>query len=161
MSSKQDHSFSACHKIIALDAKKRSDAEYIAFEFRTKQISVVDIDFEIIDQIHKFPFPIQQKIVSEVHAVEKRIEKGKDFQQMFMESGFEVYISHELVEIELPKKTEAEKAMENRRSTINELIERTRNAYWRVEEKGNAVQKSTFIEMLKASLGSILNAEEQ
>ncbi|RHZ68590.1 hypothetical protein Glove_294g103 [Diversispora epigaea] len=151
-----------------------------------------------------FPFPIQQKIVSEVHAVEKRIEKGKDvpvltslncyclffrqyllpcrhifhnhlygekkllttnaweqFQQMFMESGFEVYISRELVEIELPKKTEAEKAMENRRSTINELIERTRNAYWRVEEKGNAVQKSTFIETLKASLGSILNAEEQ
>ncbi|RHZ51825.1 hypothetical protein Glove_469g15 [Diversispora epigaea] len=180
------------------------DAEYIAFEFRTKQISVVGIDFEIIDQIHKFPFPIQQKIVSEVHAVEERIEKGKDvpvltslncyclffcqyllpcqhilhnhlygekkllttnaweqFQQMFMESGFEVYISHELVEIELPKKTEAEKAMENRRSTINELIERTRNAYWRVEEKGNAVQKSIFIETLKASLGSILNAEEQ
>ncbi|RHZ80577.1 hypothetical protein Glove_134g166 [Diversispora epigaea] len=173
----------ACHKIIALDAKKRSDAEYIAFEFHTKQISV---------------------IVSEVHAVEKRIEKGKDvpvltslncyclffrqyllpcrhifhnhlygekkllttnaweqFQQMFMESGFEVYISRELGEIELPKKTEAEKAMENRRSTINELIERTRNAYWRVEEKENAVQKSTFIETLKASLGSILNAEEQ
>ncbi|RHZ67799.1 hypothetical protein Glove_299g65 [Diversispora epigaea] len=194
----------ACHKIIAFDTKKRSDAEYIAFEFHTKQISVIGIDFEIIDQIHKFPFPIQQKIVSEVHAVEKRIEKGKDvpvltslncyclffrqyllpcwhifhnhlydekkllttnaweqFQQMFIESGFEVYISHELVEIELPKKTKAEKAMENQRSTINELIERTRNAYWRVEEKGNAVQKSTFIETLKASLGSILNAEEQ
>ncbi|RHZ83191.1 hypothetical protein Glove_99g141 [Diversispora epigaea] len=28
-------------------------------------------------------------------------------------------------------------------------------------KKGNAVQKSTFIETLKASLGSILNAEEQ
>ncbi|RHZ68669.1 hypothetical protein Glove_294g63 [Diversispora epigaea] len=68
----------ACHKIIALDTKKRSDIEYIAFEFHTKQISVVGIDFEIIGQIHKFPFSIQQKIVSEVHAVEKRIEKGKD-----------------------------------------------------------------------------------
>ncbi|RHZ63302.1 hypothetical protein Glove_330g7 [Diversispora epigaea] len=148
----------ACHKIIALDTKKQSDAEYIVFEFRTKQISVVGIDFKIIGQIHKFPFPIQQKIVSEVHTVEKRIEKGKDvpvltslncyclffrqyllpcrhifhnhlygekkllttntweqFQQMFMESGFKfkVYISRELVEIELPKKTEAEKAVKN------------------------------------------------
>jgi hypothetical protein len=143
-------------------------------------------------------------IVSEVHAVEKRIEKGKDvpvltslncyclffrwylltcrhifhnhlygekkllttntweqFQQMFMESGFEVYASRELVEIELPKKTEAEKAAENRRSIINELIERTRNAYWRIEEGGNTAQRSTFIETLKVSLGSILNTEEQ
>ena len=80
---------------------------------------------------------------------------------MFIESEFEVYVSCGLVEIELPKKTEAEKAAENRRSTINELIERTRNAYWRIEEGGNAAQKSMFIETLKASLGSILNTEEQ
>ena len=41
------------------------------------KISVDDIDCEILDEIHKFPFPIQQIIVSEVCAVEKRIEHGK------------------------------------------------------------------------------------
>ncbi|RHZ45404.1 hypothetical protein Glove_680g13 [Diversispora epigaea] len=60
--------------------KKQPDAEYIAFEFRTKQISV--------------------------------IEKGKEkqFQQMFVKSGFELYVTCELVEVELPKKTEIKKA---------------------------------------------------
>ena len=138
------------------------DAENTAFEFRTKQISAFGIDYEALNQIRKFPFPIQQLIVSEVHAVEKRIEKGKDvpnlvspncyclffrryllpcrhifhehlygekklltlsaweqFQQMFEKSGFEVYTNQKLVEIDLPRKTEAKKAAEKRRLILN------------------------------------------
>ena len=53
------------------------DSENTAFEFRTKRILAFGVDCETLDQIHKFPFPIQQLIVSEVHAVEKRIEKEK------------------------------------------------------------------------------------
>lgn len=58
--------------------KKQSDAEHTAFEFRTKRISVIGVDYEILDQIHKLPFPLQQLIINEIHAVEKRIEKGKE-----------------------------------------------------------------------------------
>ncbi|CAG8809898.1 19475_t:CDS:1, partial [Gigaspora rosea] len=57
-----------------------------------------------------------------------------------------------LVEIDLPRKTEAEKAAEKQRLTVNKLIERTRNAYWRVEEEGNAAQTVAFIETLTSSL---------
>ncbi|CAG8764789.1 3488_t:CDS:2, partial [Cetraspora pellucida] len=42
--------YEACHKVIDLDMKKRSDAEYAAFEFCTKQISVSGIDDEILTQ---------------------------------------------------------------------------------------------------------------
>ncbi|CAG8568990.1 1219_t:CDS:2, partial [Scutellospora calospora] len=123
------------------------------------------IGYEILDQIHKFPFPIQQLIISEVHAVEKRIEKGKESPDLmspnchclFFQSGFEVYTGRELVKIDLPKKTEAEKASEKRCLMVNELMERTRNAYWRVEEEGDAVQKAAFIETLSSSLNTVLN----
>lgn len=57
--------------------KKRSDAEYAAFEFRTKKGLVIGVNYEILEEVHKFPFPIQQKIIGEVYAVEKRMEKGK------------------------------------------------------------------------------------
>jgi hypothetical protein len=50
---------------------------------------------------------------------------------MFEETGFEVYMHYELVEVDSPEKTEAERAAENRRLAINELMERTRDAYWR------------------------------
>ncbi|CAG8786697.1 24464_t:CDS:1, partial [Gigaspora rosea] len=68
----------ACNKVVILDVKKRSDAETMPFEFRIKQISAFGIGFEILEQIHKFPFPIQQLIISEVYAIEKRLEKGKE-----------------------------------------------------------------------------------
>jgi len=35
------------------------------------------------------------------------------FQQMFVENGFEIYERREIVRIEIPKRTEAEKALEN------------------------------------------------
>ena len=147
----------ACNKIVTLDTKKRSDSEYVAFEFRTKKISAIGIDYEILDEIHKFPYPVQKLVVEEVLAVEKRLEKGKEppglisldcqclffrryllpckhifhdhiygtnkllnsnawirFQQMFEDSGFEIYEHRELVEVKNLKKTKEEKATKNR-----------------------------------------------
>ena len=49
------------------------------------------------------------------------------FQQMFEESGFGVYENRGLVEVDVSKTTEAERAADNRRLTINELMERTRD----------------------------------
>ncbi|CAB5217379.1 unnamed protein product [Rhizophagus irregularis] len=51
--------------------------EHVAYEFRTKKISAIGIDDEILDEIHKFPFPVQQMLINEFCAVEGRIEKGK------------------------------------------------------------------------------------
>ncbi|CAG8733010.1 42484_t:CDS:2 [Gigaspora margarita] len=81
----------------------------------------------------------------------------RQFQNMFVENGFEIYEHRELVEIKLPRKTEAEKAAENRRLIVSELIERTRNAYWRMEDKGSPEEKSEFIKDLKNSLEIVLN----
>jgi len=193
----------ACHKVSALDVKKRSDSDYVAFEFHTKKISAVGVDHKVLNEIHKFPFPIQQMIITEVFAVERRIEKGKgapgllsldcyclffcqyllpcrhifhehmygskkllivdaweQFQQMFEESRFEIYEHRELVEVEISEKTEAKRATENRRQTVNELMERTRDVYWRVEEKGNAKKTVEFISELSTCLEPILRAKK-
>ncbi|CAB4490569.1 unnamed protein product [Rhizophagus irregularis] len=192
----------ACQKIVALDKKKRADSEHVAYEFRTKKISAIGIDDEILDEIHKFPFPVQQMLINEFCAVEGRIEKGKaapgltslncnclffhryllpchhifhenmygtmkllipdvwkKFQQMFDESGFEIYIHRELVDLEVPvfKMTEAEKAMENRRLAVSELTERIRDIYWRVEERGDKKKTGAFISELKNRLEPVLN----
>ncbi len=81
----------------------------------------------------------------------------EQFQEMFTENGFKIYESRGLVEVNIPEKTKAERKAENRRLTVNELLERTRNAYWKTEEEGDAVQKSEFIKLLKTSLEPILN----
>ena len=85
------------------------------------------------------------------------IDTWKKFQQMFEETGFEIYMHRELIEIEEPKKTEAEKAAENRRLAVNELMERTRDIYWRVEERNNPEQTYAFIQELNTCLESVLN----
>lgn len=190
----------AFHKIVALDEKKCLDSEYVAFEFRTKNISAVGIDHETLQEIYKFPFAIQQLLISEFHAVEKRIEKGKvapgltqldcecpffcryllpcqhifhkhtygavrlltinawiKYQQMFDETGFDIYTHRELIVIEESAKTEAEKAAENRYLVVNELIKRMRDVYWRAEERSNPKQTCTFIRELNMHLEPILN----
>ncbi|RIB22376.1 hypothetical protein C2G38_2174139 [Gigaspora rosea] len=78
------------------------------------------------------------------------------FQQMFQECGFEVYIRHKIVEVDAPEKTEAERASDNRRSAINELMKRTRDVYWRIEEKGDRERINAFVKDLKSLLGPIL-----
>ncbi|PKY23332.1 hypothetical protein RhiirB3_387123 [Rhizophagus irregularis] len=67
----------ACNNIVALDDKKRTDSECVAYEFRTKKISFIGVDDEILTEIHKFPFPVQQMIIKEYCAVDRRLEKGK------------------------------------------------------------------------------------
>ncbi|RHZ85353.1 hypothetical protein Glove_66g168 [Diversispora epigaea] len=190
----------ACHKVVILDQKKRTDSEYVAFEFCIKKISVIGVDDEILNELHKFPFPIQRMLADEVCAVEKRLEKGKatpgltslycnctfyhryllpcrhifhehmygttklltvdswaKFQWMFEENGFEVYMHHELVEVDISEEIKAERAAENRRLAINELMEKTRDIYWRVEEKGDEKQTGALVEELKSCLEPILN----
>ncbi|RHZ78348.1 hypothetical protein Glove_165g82 [Diversispora epigaea] len=213
----------ACNKIVALDSKKRSDSDYVAFEFHVKKISAAGIDDDILREIHKFPFPIQKLIVtagidddilreihkfpfpiqklivSEIFSVEGRIEKGKDlpglmslecqclffrkymlpckhifheqihgprklltidawkqFQQTFDESGFEIYEHRELINFEILEKNENDRAAENRKLTVNELMERTRNEYWNIEENGDEKEKREFLERLKTCLDPIL-----
>ena len=67
----------AVQNIVEIDYKKRSDSERTAFDFRTKKISAYGVNDDIIEEIHKFPFPIQRLIVNEACAVMDRIEKGK------------------------------------------------------------------------------------
>jgi hypothetical protein len=45
--------------------------------FRTKKISLVLLDDDILQEIHKFPFPIQKLLGNEALAVSERLEKGK------------------------------------------------------------------------------------
>ena len=71
------------------------------------------------------------------------------------EAGFDVYIHRELVEVF--NITEVEEATENRRLVVNELMERVRNTYWRVEEGGNIEQTGAFIRELRGCLEPVLN----
>ena len=48
---------------------------------------------------------------------------------MFDEIGFDVYIYHEVVDLKVPRMTEVEKAIENRRLAVNELMERMHDVY--------------------------------
>jgi hypothetical protein len=67
----------AVHNIVNVDCKKRSDSERVAFDFHIKKVSVYGIDNNIVEEIHKFPFPLQNLLVKEACAVMDRIEKGK------------------------------------------------------------------------------------
>ena len=78
---------------------------------------------------------------------------------MFDEVGFDIYMHRELVDLEVPRMTEAEKAIENQRLAVSELTERMRNIYWRVEERGNIEQTGAFINELKDRLKPVLNRE--
>ncbi|RHZ85584.1 hypothetical protein Glove_64g118 [Diversispora epigaea] len=139
----------ACHKVVELDQKKCTDSEYVAFEFCTKKISIVGISDKILNEIHKFPFPVQRMLADEACTVEKRIEKdileeteakraAKNRRlaiNELMERTRNMYWRVE--EKDILEETEAKRAAKNRRLAINELMERTRNMYWRVEEKGD------------------------
>ncbi|CAB4382968.1 unnamed protein product [Rhizophagus irregularis] len=76
---------------------------------------------------------------------------------MFDEAGFDVYVHRELDLVPVSRLTEAENAIVNRRQSVSELMERMRDTYWRVEEKGNAEQTGVFIKELKDCLEPILN----
>jgi len=48
---------------------------------------------------------------------------------MFDEVGFDIYMHRELVDLEVPRMSEAEKAIENRQLAVSELTERMRDVY--------------------------------
>ncbi|CAB4483520.1 unnamed protein product [Rhizophagus irregularis] len=127
----------AVQNIINVDLKKRSDSEKVAFDFRTKKISTYGVEDDIIEEIHKFPF---------------------HFNEMFEESDFEIYESHESVITFI--QTEQQKEVENRRLTVAELTERVRDRYWRVEEMGDAKRTEAFISMLETSINPIISQFE-
>ena len=176
------------------------DSERVAFDFRMKKILAYNVEDEILEEIHKFPCPIQKMLNQEACAVMDRLMKGKNapglisfdchclfrnrymlpckhifhehmygatklltadawkmFQEMFEESGFEVYECRELVFVEEPEQTEEEKRAEKRRLFVNELMERLRNNYFSVEERGGAGQVEAFIEKLETSLDPFIN----
>ena len=58
------------------------------------------------------------------------------FQKMFEGSGFKVYVSRAVIEVQEIEQTEAEREAECRRLMVNELMERTRDLYWRWKKEG-------------------------
>jgi len=48
---------------------------------------------------------------------------------MFIKNGFKIYKSQELVEVNIPKKTKAEREAENQCLTVNKLLKRICNTY--------------------------------
>ncbi|CAB4399188.1 unnamed protein product [Rhizophagus irregularis] len=72
------------------------------------------------------------------------------FQQMFDETGFDVYMHREIdLNVPVSRLTEAKNAIVNRQQSVSKLMERICDTYWRVEERGNAEQTGVFIEELK------------
>ncbi|CAG8841399.1 28837_t:CDS:1, partial [Gigaspora margarita] len=58
----------AAYKVVALNLKKKIDAEVVAFDFRLKKVSVYGIDNKIIEEICKFPYSMQLILVKEACA---------------------------------------------------------------------------------------------
>jgi len=67
----------ACHIIVDVDDKRRRASEKVGFNFRLKKLSVADIDDDILQQLHRFPYPIQMLIANEFAGMTSRIAKGK------------------------------------------------------------------------------------
>jgi len=108
---------------------------------------------------HRYLLPCRHIFHENMYGTTKLLTSDiwEKFQQMFDETGFDVYMHRELVELEVPRMTEAEKALENRRLAVSELMERVRDIYWRVEENGDTEQTGSFIRELKDRLEPVLN----
>ncbi|RHZ86162.1 hypothetical protein Glove_54g84 [Diversispora epigaea] len=118
------------HKIVIIDQKKRADSENTAFNFCTKKISAC----AVIGRIKKGKC-VPGLISMECHCLFynrylllcKHIfhehmygsllltkNAWRKFQELFEESGFEIYEKRELVFVEIPAQIEEEKQVENR-----------------------------------------------
>ena len=75
---------------------------------------------------------------------------------MFEEGSFKIYIRNELIEVDISEQTKTKRATENRRLVINELMERTCDTYWKVEERGNDEQTNELIKELKSRLEPLI-----
>ncbi|RHZ51234.1 hypothetical protein Glove_481g50 [Diversispora epigaea] len=146
MTSSQHGLIGVCNKIIALDLKRRSDSDYVAFEFRVKKISVTVNEILFVNDriekgkelpgltslechctfFHKYMLPCKHIFHEQLYGPRKllTIDAWNQFQQMFDESGFEIYEHRELVSFEIREIDEINKAAENRKLTVSELMER-------------------------------------
>lgn len=84
------------------------------------------------------------------------IDSWRKFQQTFEDNGFEIYEGQELVEIEVPEKSKAEKDAENKRMIVSKLIEQVHNTYWQVEEKGDIERTNSFMRELSLGVEFVL-----
>jgi len=84
----------------------------------------------------------------------------RTFRNMFEENGFEVYERREQIVIPVVQ-TDEQRRIGSQRLTVNELIERVRDMYWRIEESGSREQVDSFIENLERSLNPILRGESE
>jgi hypothetical protein len=75
-------------------------------------------------------------------------EDWKKFQQMFDESGLDVYRSRELVEAPVHIETEEERQQTRYKLKANALLENVRNGFWRAMERGDSSGIEQFIEDL-------------
>src|SRR5207237_1446863 len=53
------HVIDACHMILEVNERKEAIAKEVAINFRTKTIFIVNVRPEVLAEIHKFPFPVQ------------------------------------------------------------------------------------------------------
>ncbi|CAG8641422.1 2589_t:CDS:2 [Cetraspora pellucida] len=164
----------AMHSIVNVDCKKRSDSENATFDYHIKKVSAYGVEDKILKEIYKFPLSFQHLLIKEACAVINRLEKRKGhifyehmygnnlltadvwkkFQEMFEESGFEVYISWEsLVKY---VQSEQQRSAENRRIAVIELTERVHDKYWYIEEMSNIERVESYISILEASLNPII-----
>jgi len=84
----------------------------------------------------------------------------RTFRNMFEENGFEIYERREQIVIPVVQ-TDEQRRIGSQRLTVNELIERVRDMYWRIEESGSREQVDSFIENLERSLNPILRGESE
>ncbi|RHZ79612.1 hypothetical protein Glove_143g3 [Diversispora epigaea] len=83
------------------------------------------------------------------------VDAWKGFQEMFEESGYEIYEGRESV-VGFAQ-TGPQKEAEDRRLTVVELTERVRDKYWSVEEIEDVKKTEAFISMLETSLNPIIS----
>ncbi|RHZ70423.1 hypothetical protein Glove_271g92 [Diversispora epigaea] len=67
----------AVYNVVEIDCEKRSDFERVVFDFCTEKVSAYGVDTDIIEEIHRFPFPLQHLLIKEAYSIMDRIEKGK------------------------------------------------------------------------------------
>ncbi|RUS27873.1 hypothetical protein BC938DRAFT_482614 [Jimgerdemannia flammicorona] len=65
-----------CQKIVVADNKRESSAALVACRFRSK-LTIAAVPDDILNELHRFPFPIQKLMAGEALAVANRVAKGK------------------------------------------------------------------------------------
>ena len=78
------------------------------------------------------------------------------FQNMFQESGFEVYEHRERVDRSEEYVTQANQGTECLRVRVEEVNERVRDKYFSIVESGNIKESEQFVDQLEMTMESLL-----